>query len=160
MQVFDASSMIHAWDNYPEQQFPGLWEWLAGRVEAGELKMSRVAFDEVGHKVPECCAWLRRSGIQLLDVSNGIALEASRIKALLGIVNDNYNPKGVDENDLLIIATAKIHGGDLVSDESNQKHLPDLPAKRKIPAVCGMGEVDVTCSNFIDYIKRSGAVFR
>lgn len=159
MRVFDASSMIYAWDNYPMQQFPGLWEWMADQIEQGELAMPSVALDEVAHKTPECAEWLKASDLEVLDISNAILQDAMRIKGLLGIVGDKYHPKGVDENDLLIIATANACNAELVSDESKQK-LPDLPAKRKIPAVCAMAEVDVTCINFIDYIKLSGAVFR
>lgn len=53
MRVFDASSMIYAWDNYPLQQFPGLWDWMADQIEQGELAMPSVALDEVAHKAPE-----------------------------------------------------------------------------------------------------------
>lgn len=159
MRVFDASSMIYAWDNYPLQQFPGLWEWVADQIEQGELAIPSVALDEVAHKAPECAEWLKACDIEVLDISNAILQDAMRIKNLLGIVGDKYHPKGVDENDLLIIATAAARDADLVSDESKQK-LPDLPAKRKIPAVCAMAEVGVTCINFIEYIKLSGAVFR
>lgn len=28
MLAFDASSIIHGWDNYPIEQFPGLWAWM------------------------------------------------------------------------------------------------------------------------------------
>lgn len=159
MRVFDASSMIYAWDNYPLQQFPGLWEWMVNRIEQGELAMPGVALDEVAHKAPECAEWLKANDLEVLDISNAILQDAMRIKNLLGIVGDKYHPKGVDENDLLIIATAASRNADLVSDESKQK-LPDLPAKRKIPVVCAMNEVGVTCISFIEYIKESGAVFR
>lgn len=54
MQVFDASSIIHAWDHYPFEQFPGLWAWMANRVAQGLIQMSEVAVEEVGHKAPEC----------------------------------------------------------------------------------------------------------
>ncbi len=47
MQVFDASSMIYAWDNYPMRQFPGLWEWMATQIGEKKLMMPSVAFDEV-----------------------------------------------------------------------------------------------------------------
>ena len=47
MQVFDASSIIYAWDNYPIQQFPGLWEWIATQIEAELVTMSSVAFELV-----------------------------------------------------------------------------------------------------------------
>jgi hypothetical protein len=78
---------------------------------------------------------------------------------LLGIDGDSYHPKGVGENDILIIATARAHSAELVSDEGKQNHFPDIMAKRKIPAVCAMIEVSVTCINFIEYIKRSGVIF-
>jgi Domain of unknown function (DUF4411) len=42
MQVFDASSMIYAWDNYPMRQFPGLWEWMATQIEEKKLVMPSV----------------------------------------------------------------------------------------------------------------------
>jgi predicted nucleic acid-binding protein len=160
MRVFDASSMIYAWDNYPIGQFPPLWEWMASQIEAKELVMSSVAFDEVNHKTPDCGEWLKENNLEQLAISNAILQEAKRINGLLGIVDDNYHAKGVGENDILIIATARFHGAELVSDEERQPTTPQVPAKRKIPAVCAIPAVSVSCINFIEYIKRSEEVFR
>jgi hypothetical protein len=60
---------------------------------------------------------------------------------------------------LLIIATARVHKAELVSNEARQK-FPDILAKRKIPAVCAMREVAVYCVNFIEFIKQSDEIFR
>lgn len=158
MQVFDASSMIYAWDNYPIGQFPKLWDWLADQIAQGLIQMSVVAVDEVGHKVPECVGWMQAVGLQKMGVSNEILLEASRIKALLEIEEEQYG-SGVDENDLIIIATAKLHGYELVTDEAFQPSLPKRKANCKIPAVCNMGSVDVAWLDFLKCIKQSGAVF-
>ncbi|QDQ27240.1 DUF4411 family protein [Chitinimonas arctica] len=158
MQSFDASSMIYAWDNYPVSQFPGLWTWLADRINARLVRMSAIAFDEVEHKVPECSAWLRDVNLDRLPVSEVILHEALRIKGLLGVVEDKFGG-GVGENDLLIIATSKIHGLELVTDEKFQAALPKLMPNYKIPAVCGLATVDVRWINFIGYLKRSEAVF-
>lgn len=160
MRVFDASSMIYAWDNYPIGQFPGLWEWMAGQIESQQLVMPSVAFGEVSHKTPECGEWLKDNDLERLEINNAILQDAKRIKGLLGIRDDNYHPKGVGENDILIIATARQHGAELVSDEERQTNLPQVSSKRKIPAVCAMQTVSVSCINFIEYIKASGAVFR
>lgn len=160
MQVFDASSTIYAWDNYPLQQFPGLWEWMADQISSHKLVISSVAFDEVLHKTPDCGEWLKEQSVKRLGVNNVILKDALRIKGLLGIADDQYHPKGVGENDIFIIATARAHQAELVSDERRQTGLPQATSKRKIPAVCAMTEVDVPCINFIDFIRRSGQVFR
>ena len=47
---------------------------------------------------------LSDAGIESIDLTNVIMLEAMRFKALIGIVEDANHPKGVDENDLLIFA--------------------------------------------------------
>jgi len=159
LQVFDASSMIYAWDNYPALQFPGLWEWMATQAEERQLVMPSVAFEEVVNKTPDCGEWLNDNGLWLIEISNVVIQDAMRIKLLLSIVGDKYGT-GVGENDLLIIAMAREQGAELVSDERRQ---PDLPKERhnyKIPAVCAMSEVSVPCINFIDFIKRSAVVFR
>ncbi len=160
MQAFDASSMVYAWDNYPIRQFPGLWEWIAEQIAKRILVIPDVALEEVSKEAPECGQWLKESNIKLLDVNNAIVQDAMRIKGLLGIVGDRYHPKGVGENDILIIAASRAHGAELISDEGKQNQLPDKMAKRKIPAVCDMAEVSVPCINFVEYIKRSDAIFR
>lgn len=160
MQVFDASSMIYAWDNYPVRQFPPLWGWMAVQIEGKQLVMPSVAFEEVENKAPDCGEWLKDNNLEQLVISNAILQDAKRIKVLLGIVGDNYHSKGVGENDILIIATARAHGAGLVSDEEKQRTLPQILSKRKIPAVCDMTGVSVPCVNFIEHIKRSEAVFR
>jgi hypothetical protein len=159
MRVFDASSMIYAWDNYPIGQFPGLWEWMAGQIESKQLVMPSVAFDEVNHKTPDCGEWLKENNLERLEINNAILQDAKRIKGLLGIVNDKYGG-GVGENDILIVAVARLHGAELVSDEGKQPNPPKIPSNRKIPAVCAMHTVSVSCINFLEYIKASGAIFR
>lgn len=123
MQVFDASSMIQAWDNYPMSQFPGLWDWLEIEIKAERLMMPEVAFDEVDQKAPDCGTWLKNSQLKQLPANTSILQEALRFATLLGISQGKYG-KGVGENDLIIIATAKEYGAELVSDEKRQDTLP------------------------------------
>jgi Domain of unknown function (DUF4411) len=159
MQVFDASSMLFAWDNYPIEQFPGLWSWIASQIKNNALKMATVAFKEVNDKSPECGKWLKENNLEQLEIGNAIFQDAMRIKGTLGILDDKYNARGVDENDLMIIATARFHDAELISNEAKQKLPPDTPAKRKIPSVCNMTGVTVTCFDFVEYIKRSKVIF-
>lgn len=159
MQVFDASSLIYAWDNYPIRQFPGLWNWLGSQIEQNTFVIPGVAFEEVAGKTPECGNWLKDKHMQKLQITEEILLDALRIKGLLGVINDGYHSKGVGENDLFIIATARVHRAELISDEGRQVKPPDEPSKRKIPSVCSMPEVGVACINFIELIRRSDEVF-
>ncbi|MAT96874.1 MAG: DNA-binding protein [Anaerolineaceae bacterium] len=159
MWVFDASSIIYGWDNYPPTQFPPLWDWMAIQIEANHLVIPRVAFEEVDGKIPECGRWLREHNLQQLPVNNAVIAEAMHIKRLLGIVGDSYHPKGVGENDIFIIATAKVHQSPLVSNEGMQNNLPNQLSKCKIPRVCLFPEVQVRCLNFIAFIKESEAIF-
>jgi len=159
MKAFDASSMIHAWDNYPSGQFPPLWAWMGEQIESEEFVMSEVAFDQVNNRVPDCANWLEEHAIEPLQSTNDILLIALMVNRLLGIENDQYGP-GVDENDILIIASAKEHDQELVSNENPQNQLPINMKKYKIPSVCSLPQVTVTCLNFIEIIKQSGEVFR
>lgn len=158
VQLIDASSIIHAWDFYPKRQFPPLWNWIEERIRERHVVMPEVAFQETS-KFPDCHTWLKDSGLHTIPRSNEIYQDALRIKGLIGIINDEYNPKGVDENDLLIIATARIHRHELISNENRQISLPNERKKFKIPAVCGIESVNVICINFIEYIKRSDRIF-
>ncbi|MDI3491337.1 MAG: hypothetical protein PWP11_2614 [Thauera sp.] len=158
MQMFDASSMIYAWDNYPIEQFPGLWNWMADRVARGLIQMSEVAVEEVGHKAPECAAWLKNFDMRKLPVTEAILLEAMRFKALLEIEEDRYG-SGVDENDLIIIATAKVNSCELVTNEAFQSSANKQKRNWKIPAVCNMDTVHVEWISYLDYLKRTGAIF-
>ncbi|MDA1189886.1 MAG: DUF4411 family protein [Chloroflexi bacterium] len=159
MQMFDASSMIYAWDNYPLGQFPPLWAWLGSQVNAKLLTLSETAFKEVCDKSPECEDWLKEN--QLTPIKNdGLVLsEAASIKSLLQIEGDNYHVNGVDENDLLIIAASRVNAAQLVSNEAKQPNLPSDLRRYKIPAVCAHLNSPVPCQDFIDYIKASQAVF-
>ena len=158
MLALDTSSTLHAWDNYPIEQFPSLWTWLAQRVETEELVIPAVALGEVHDKAPECAVWLKTHQIRVLPMTQAILMDALRIKELLGIEGDLYGG-GVGENDLFIIATARAHGAELLTDEARQPGQPKSLRNYKIPAVCDLAEVQVVCLNFVDYIKRSKALF-
>ncbi|MBT2767820.1 DUF4411 family protein [Stenotrophomonas sp. ISL-67] len=136
MQVIDASAIVHAWDNYPIEQFPPFWEWLEDDCKAGRLCIPQPAKDEVGYVSSECARWLQEVGITVLPVTNDVLSDASSIMAALGVTDDQYHPDGVDENDLLIIASSRCHGAVLISNEARQASLPLNKRKYRIPAVC------------------------
>jgi hypothetical protein len=159
MRVFDASSIIYGWDNYPIDQFPPLWKWLGEQIKAQRLAICMVALGEVDHKAPELGDWLRGNDIEILPAGEKELLEALRIKGLIGIANDQYHPKGVDENDIISISVCRIYGLTLISDEERQPNLPQVLAKMKIPAVCKMDTVNVKCINFLEFVRQSGQVF-
>ena len=159
MQAFDASSIIYGWDNYPNQQFPKLWNWMATQIQAKLIVMSSVAAIEVQGKTPDCGSWLKDNNLEQWPVGNNELQEALRIKGLLGIVGDQYHVNGVGENDIIIISSCRLRSVSLVSDERRQKDAPSISAKRKIPSVCGMATVGVDCINFLDFIKGSGEIF-
>ncbi|KXS31607.1 MAG: putative nucleic acid-binding protein, contains PIN domain [Candidatus Gallionella acididurans] len=106
--MFDASSMIYAWDNYPIGQFPPLWDWMASQIETKQLVMPSVAFEEVQHKMPDCGEWLKDNDLELQEINNAVLQGAKHIKGQLGIADDKYG-SGVGENDILIIAVARLH---------------------------------------------------
>lgn len=159
MRLLDASAILYAWDNYPLPQFPGLWKWLAGEVQTSELAIPVVAYEEVGHKAPECAKWLKAAGVLRLPMGEEVVLTALAIKHEIGVVNDRYHPKGVDENDLFIIAAAKIHEAELITNEARQFGAQAELRKYKIPAVCDMGTVGVVSMSFLEYLQKSKQVF-
>jgi len=159
VHTLDASSILHAWDNYPLTQFPGLWDWLAGEIQDQRLSIPTVALEEVDHKSPDCATWLKNQDIPRLPMSNAVVQAAKQIKDAVGIQNDKYHPKGVDENDILIIASAQYHGATLVTNEARQSSSPKEPTRRKIPAVCDLPGVAVAHKNFLDYLRASEQVF-
>lgn len=159
MQVFDASSIIYAWDNYPLQQFPGLWEWVAERINETTIMMPSIALGEVQVNSPDCWQWLRDADLQTHEINNAILQESLRIKDVLGIVGDKYGG-GVGENDIFIIATAYVVGKELVTDEGWQPIPPKKLENCRMPAVCSLQAVQVRWINFLSYIKRSEAIFR
>ncbi len=157
---FDASGIIHAWDNYPIGNFPAFWDWIDAEIRKENFAISEVAFDEVKNKSPECSEWLKNKGIRKINLSEKVLLRANEIKDLLGIVAEAYNPKGVGENDLLIIATAQIEIAILITEESRQPSLPQQRSRFKIPAVCELAAIGVTCKNIRELIGTSGVVFK
>ena len=158
MWAFDASSMIYAWDNYPNKQFPGLWNWLGGQINSGWIAVPLVAHEEIGHKTPECGKWMSEQGVTVLHPTTNILRMAASFKGTLEIEGDRYG-NGVGENDLIIIATAEAHSAGLVSNEKVQIALPKLKHNYKIPAVCNMNKPPITCVDFLEFMKRTNAIF-
>lgn len=159
MHMFDASSLIYGWDNYPFAQFPRLWDWLSSQISSQLVQISETAYNEVCARQPACGSWLKAQNVTIVANSQIILVEALTIKTLLNITEDDYHPNGVGENDLLIIASAKVNGATLVSDENKQPKLPPMLKRYKIPAVCAYINSPVPCQNFLEYIRSSGQVF-
>jgi predicted nucleic acid-binding protein len=158
MRAFDTSSIVYAWDNYPIQKFPRLWTWIAHQLAAGEIVFPSVVIDEVRFVSPDCHDWLAAIGFQQLPITEGILMQALAIKGYLGIENPR-GTGGVGENDIFIVCAAAANGCGLVSNEAVQAILPANRQRYKMPAVCGLRDLNVNCINFLQYLNSSQGQF-
>ena len=151
---FDASSIIHFYDNYPLENphLVSLWDWFAEKIESGDFVISKRAYDEVLHKTDRLPEWFTE--INIFEDTIADLEEAQRIKELLEIEEEGFHPKGVGENDIFIISISKRLNSVLVSNES-QINKPNLKKKYKIPSVCNLPEVDVECINIAELLRRN-----
>lgn len=161
MPACDTSSIIHGWEHYPIDQFPGLWDWLAEQVSSGDLHFCEVVIEEADKNAPDCCEWMRGHNCTVSPVTNETLTLAARIEERLQIVGQRYNQAGVGEYDIIIIASAQEHAHDLLANEARQKdwQKKKVFAKYKMPTVCQLPEVAVPSRNFIEYLRDSGVVF-
>lgn len=158
MPHFDTSSIIYAWDNYPIGNLPRVWDWLGTEIGDHRIGFSSVVEDEVERNSKPCHDWLKLASPRWISPTQAILADALRIKTLLGIIEDRYGG-GVNENDLIILATARASGEVLVTNERRQ--YPDPRTKRmnfKIPAVGSLPEVQVQTIDFLEYLRSSGRV--
>lgn len=158
MHCLDTSSLIWAWDTYPQDQFPKVWNWLGELIASGDVALCEIVLEELKPKSGELRSWLLDKGVKVLRVDNKCMAFASTIKELLEIENDNYHSKGVTENDILIVSAAKIHNLPLVSNEGKAT-APQMKSRFKIQNVCQIKEVSVACISFVQFLKSSSQQF-
>ncbi len=152
---FDASSIVHAWDEYPPSNkiFDFLWEWVREKISDETFSISEVALQETINKAPECATWLKNNGIKVYKKEAQDIILAYNITQLLDIVEGKYHPSGVGLNDTLIISISNRLGKKLVSNEARQASLPNKKSRYKIPAVCKELDIlNVECINFLDLL--------
>ena len=159
MQAFDTSAIVYAWEKYPKSQFPLLWEWLALRIRDNEIVIPEAALLELSHVERDCFAWLTGSSIQRLKTTNEVMERAQQLTKELEVTNGEFSARGVDQNDLIIIAASELAGAKSVTEESVQNNKPLYKKNSKIPAVCDLPLVHVCCLNFLDVITQSGKTF-
>ncbi|WP_419812565.1 DUF4411 family protein [Bacterioplanoides sp.] len=158
MYVIDSSSLVSAWDNYPFEQFPQFWQWFKEQVVSTEIYIPEVVVDEVSYKFPDCGEYVKGFTTPLA-IDAKIISYAMTLKSVIGVNEDHYHPKGVDENDLLIISSAFCTGRILITDEHYQVAPPKEKSKAKIPLVCKMAVEEIRWTNLISYIRESGQIF-
>ena len=159
MYLFDASSIIHAWEAYPKTNFPRTWTWIEERIKLDDFCISRTAHDQVEVRARDCHEWLREKNIKVLQETSEVLNVAAQIQRILQIKHDHFHSRGVDEADILIIASAKEMGVPVISEEAKQPNPPAERRRCKIPAVCKLESVNVECLSFLELIQQLNPVF-
>lgn len=156
--LLDASSALNAWSTYPIGVFKTMWTWLdSSHISGGTLQIVRENLEEINHKEQKCCETLKAYGIKVISPTDRILQSAESIKSSLGISDDRYTPKGVDYNDLLLIATAEVNGYSVISDEYRQPSSPSNIANAKIPLVCQRQHIK--CMSFTEWLTVQNPTF-
>ena len=153
MYCVDTSSILHAWANYPEEQFPSVWRWMEKQIKAGNFLIPEI----VKNEATDVRDWFVGKRLPTVAISDEIYKTAQSIEGGLGIQNGNYSPKGVNENDVIIIATAMVKGWAIVTEEGEQQQLPPKGKHYKMPAACHKNNIQV--GNFLARLIESGEIF-
>ncbi len=158
----DANIFISAWNSgYPIMVFPSLWKELAQC--RNDLVLIKPVFDEIDpvssadnkmslskkrEKYP-LHLWMIENHFEataIIDEINAVSLELEKE------YETNSDPKGANQNDITLIAYAKVKIKTVVTFEENQPQKPGKKKNYKIPLICD--EQDVECIEFVTMLGR------
>lgn len=133
----DTSSLISAWDErYPPDLFPPLWKYFADALEHGRMLVPDLVMEELKKKSTDLHDWLKDFPDAIVPMEPEIQKEG---RAILGkFPNLVKEHKAAFAADPFVIATAKVKGGLVVTEESLTSSL----TKPKIPLVCQAWSVE------------------
>ena len=95
--------------------------------------------------------WLEENAFTATDIPDDIKIISLDLEKAYEI---NNSPKGVDQNDIALIAYAKNESKTVVTLEAQQPQKPGKKCNYKIPLVCD--EQKVECISFITMLDRLG----
>lgn len=158
----DANIFITSWNcSYPMNVFQSLWCEIAQHRK--DIIIIKPIFDEIDpilssdRKLPKKKKREKYPlGVWMIDnhlESTSISDEVQDVS--LGLEKEyetNSNPKGANQNDIILIAYAKIKGKTVVTFEEEQPQKPGKKCNYKIPLICF--EQGVACVNFVTMLKK------
>jgi len=160
--IFDASTLIDIWEKYPKDLkiFDSVWELISELINDHMICVTYTNFEEVKHKSDDAYYFYKSLNVETIVPNQEILQRALTIQKTLGLSDADIKNKlrdGVDEGDIICIATAQHNNLILVTEEKKQPTYkgnagPSF-AKYKIPKVCELISVDVECIRFLDYLQ-------
>ena len=158
----DASAFIAAWnESHPIDVFPGLWPQLADyqtnmvlikpifdEIDPISSSDKKMAKKEKADKYP-LRTWMLDNQFAETPIDKSVESRSLEWGKGYQIKKD---AKGVSENDLKLIAYAKLNDKTVVTEEEKQTNKPQKKYKYKIPLVCD--EQEVECINFVEMLRR------
>ena len=157
----DANTLITAWNVcYPKEVFSSLWKKLA--FHRSGIILIKPIFDEIDPISPNDKKMTKQEKadkypLRTWMIDNQFAetpIDESVESRSLELEKEDQirsNSKGVSENDLKLIAYARLNEKTVVTEEGKQPNKPGTKYNYKIPTVCA--EQGVECINFVDMLR-------
>jgi len=150
MYVLDTNAFIFLGHYYPSR-FPTIWERIDELVREGRFWSVKEVRNEIEYNChfEHIEKWIknnrrifRKPNQQEMD----FVAQIFQRKKFSGLIRHSHIYKGLPVADPFIIASAKIHEGTVVTQESYK------PGGARIPTVCK--EFDVDCVNIEQFLER------
>ena len=134
----DTSSFLTAWKQSPPEIFPDFWKTLECFLSEKRFVLPEATYKEILRQDDDLSKIIKKHK-KCVYPFDSLIFEIQ--EEMVGKYNTQINAKGVNENDLAIIATAKHLDLNLVTEESWQlprtiKKQDVPPSNFKIPRVC------------------------
>jgi len=158
----DTNVFITAWDiSYPKDTFPSLWNEIAKHKK--DITLIKPIYDEINpmsesdknktdaektEKYP-LRMWLQKRDFTETPIDEKVERLSLELEKKY---ETDTNSRGADQNDIKLIAYAKIENKPVVTLEASQVTPPKNKSNYKIPLICL--EQGIECLNFVQMIRR------
>ncbi len=160
----DANIFITAWrKSYPISSFPSLWKQISKHRR--DIILIKPIYDEIdpipsqhqnlssrqkNAKYP-LRMWLMQSGFVGVPINSQVISTSFMLECRYQITNHS---KGASQNDITLIAYAKINHKTVVTFEAIQRQTPSKKYNHKIPLICQ--KENVQCIDFVALLQGCG----